>query len=103
MFSICSRMPLPPLPIGTLHAGDFVALRQQRPLSELTADRLGYVRFSCSKCARTGKIRLEALQARFALDVGLVSILSAISPKDCLNAERSPSGLRQCGFHYRDL
>lgn len=92
-----------PLPIGSLHVRDFAELRQQRQLSELTADAGGYVRFDCGGCPRTGKIRLADLQARFRPDAGLVDILNALAPKDCPKARPDPWGHRPCRFQYRDL
>lgn len=90
-------------PLGGMHARDFDACRQQVPLAELTGDHLGYVRFACTRCPRRGKIRLEALRARFAPDAGLVNVLNAIAPKDCPGAKHDAQGIKRCGFHYRDL
>jgi hypothetical protein len=92
-----------PLPIGSLHVRDFAELRRQRPLSELTADEGGFVRFACLKCPRTGKVRLASLHARFAPTEGLVGILNDLAPKDCPLAGPDPWSSRACGFCYRDL
>jgi hypothetical protein len=78
-------------------------MREQRPLSDLTADQLGYVRFVCTRCPRSGKVKLASLQARFRVDAGLVDILNALAPKDCSGAKRNPWGSHSCGFYYRDL
>ncbi|HEY2749763.1 hypothetical protein [Phenylobacterium sp.] len=97
--------PSGPLPIGSLHARDFAPMRTQRTLAEAPADSQGYVRFSCLNrdCSRTGKIRLAALQQRFAPGEGLVNILNAVMPKDCPRSAPDPWGSRRCGFCYRDL
>jgi hypothetical protein len=92
-----------PLPIGSLHAREFAPMRTQVPLSELRADGEGDVRFACKQCPRTEKIPLVDLQARFQPSEGLVNILNCILPDDCPRAGRNSSGLRECGFHYRDL
>jgi hypothetical protein len=89
--------------IGGMHARDFDDFRQQRPLSDLTADHLGYVRFACKRCPRTGRIRLADLRARFPPEAGLVNILNAVMPKDCPGNARDAQGIKRCGFHYRDL
>jgi hypothetical protein len=102
MFRFCSRMP-ERTPIGGTHARDYRPMREQRPLTDLTADPLGYVRFTCSRCPRLGKIRLADLQARFAAAAGLVNVLNAVAPRDCPHAKPNPSGTRSCGFRYRDL
>jgi len=90
-------------PIGGTHARDFAQLRAQRPLSDLTADEGGYVRFRCMSCPRTGKVRLSALQERFKPTEGLVGILNTLLPKDCAKREPDPWGNVLCGFCYRDL
>ncbi|RAK59879.1 hypothetical protein DJ021_08700 [Phenylobacterium hankyongense] len=87
----------------TIHDRDFSLHRTQRPLAELRADAQGFVRFNCSKCPRTGKVRLAKLRERFPPTEGLVDILLRLTPTDCEFAERSPWGTRQCGFCYRDL
>ena len=96
-------MPRERTPIGRMHVRDFAPARTQRPLSDLTADGLGYVRFDCGGCPRTGKVRLEALKARFAPDTGLVNVLNSILPQDCPLRDPDPSGSRLCRFRYRDL
>ena len=101
-FRFCSPMP-ERTPLGGTHARDFDDGRQQVPLSELTGDDLGYVRFDCTRCPRRGKIRLEALRARFAPAAGLVNILNAVAPKDCPGARHDAQGIKRCGFHYRGL
>jgi hypothetical protein len=92
-----------PLPIGSTHARDYAPMREQLPLSSLTADESGFVRFKCSKCPRLEKAPLAKLRERFHPDAGLVNILNAILPTDCPNATPNASGIRSCGFHYRDL
>jgi len=103
MFCFCSFMEDERTPIGHMHVRDFAPLREQRPLSELTADEGGYVRFVCRSCPRTGKVKLEALRARFSPDAGLVNILNTLLPADCPEAKPNPWGIRACRFSYRDL
>jgi len=92
-----------PLPIGSLHVRDFDDFRTQRPLSDLTADESGHVRFACLKCPCTGKVLLSALHARFRPTDGLVGILNLLAPSDCPLAGADPWGNHPCGFCYRDL
>lgn len=96
-------MEKPPLPIGRMHVRDFAAGNEQRRLATLQADGEGYVRFTCSKCPRTGKVRLAKLRERFSPSEGLVNILNTLAPKDCPHAQPDPSGNHACGFRYRDL
>jgi hypothetical protein len=90
-------------PIGHMHARDFAPMREQRPLSSLTADAGGYVRFACRSCQRTGKVKLSALRERFRPNEGLVNILNTLLPKECPKAAPNPWGIRSCKFRYRDL
>ena len=92
-----------PLPIGSLHSRDFAPMRTQVPLSALKADAQGYVRFDCKLCQRTGQIPLADLTARFRPTEGLVNILNAVLPEDCPKSKPDPSGMRPCGFRYRDI
>jgi hypothetical protein len=86
-----------------MHARDFGEMREQRTLAELGADDLGYVRFVCAGCPRTGKVALAKLRERFAPGAGLVNILNTLLPKDCPHAAPDPWGVRSCKFRYRDL
>jgi hypothetical protein len=86
-----------------MHVRDFAQQREQRSLASLTADEGGYVRFVCLHCPRTGKIPLATLRERFRPDAGLVDILNAMLPEDCAKSVPDPSGIRACGFCYRDL
>lgn len=90
-------------PIGGTHARDFDSVPMQVPLTNLSADERGYVRFRCMVCPRTGKIRLSDLHARFKPTDGLVNILNAVRPKDCTKSPPDPWGIVRCGFCYRDL
>ena len=101
-FCVCSGMDRR-TPLGGTHARDFKPMRQQAPLSELTAGEDGYVRFSCSRCPRTGKIRLAELHARFAPEAGLVNVLNTVAPRDCGRRSRKHAGDPGCGWYYRDL
>jgi hypothetical protein len=102
-FCFCSDMPDERTPIGHMHARDFAPMRTQVPLSDLRADEAGWVRFTCKRCPRTGKVRLEALKARFSPDEGLVDILNMLLPADCPHAEPNAWDIRSCGWRYRDL
>jgi hypothetical protein len=92
-----------PLPIGSLHVRDFAPLRTQRPLSDLTADADGYIRFACLKCPRQGKVALAKLRERFQPTEGLVNILNTLAPTDCQHGGVDAWGNHACGFCYRDL
>jgi len=78
-------------------------MRTQVPLSDLQPDAHGYVHFDCKLCERTAQIPLADLKARFRPTEGLVNILNQLLPQDCPKAHPDPSGIRACGFRYRDL
>jgi hypothetical protein len=90
-------------PHQPIHARDFAPMRQQRPLAELPADANGLVWFACSRCDRTGAIALATLRERYPPQTGLVAILNALAPADCVGAAAGPTGASPCGYYYRDL
>ena len=90
-------------PHEPIHARDFAPLRQQRPLTDLTADETGSVRLSCSRCPRQETVALLELHQRFSPQAGLVDVLNALAAGYCAKARSDASGTRHCGLCYRDL